>query len=131
MSWNIEGVHRGFPSLVSLTSTAKPSLIFLSEPQDFACNINLFMAQLPMYKFFLNSKDRHLPDLPMDTLRAKGGTMAMWASHLDPYVTVLPSASSAVLPLILAIPGFATTAHIGIYLLTRGLEQEWTIVIGI
>ena len=131
VSWNIKGVHRGFPSLASFSSTVNPSLIFLSEPKAFSCNIDLFMAQLSTYKYFLNGEDRYLPDLPMETIRAKGGTVALWAASLDPYITILPSSLSSVLPLILAIPGFSPTAHIGVYLPTRGLEQEWTISMGI
>ena len=57
--------------------------------------------------------------------------MALWETSLDPYVTILPSSSSSVLPLILNILGFQITAHIGVYLPTRGLEQEWTIAMGI
>ena len=56
--------------------------------------------------------------------------MALWKASLDPYITTLPSSLLSVLPLILDIPGFNTTAHIGIYLLTRGLEQEWMIAMG-
>ena len=88
------------------------------------------MSQLPSYKYHLNGEDRHLPDLPLKSLRAKGGTMALWDASLDPFITILPSASSSVLPLILNISGFNISAHIGIYLPKRGLEQEWTIAMG-
>ena len=89
------------------------------------------MAQMPSFKYFLNGEDRYLPDLPMQTIRAKGGTMALWTASLDPYITILPSSSSSVLPLILNIPGTSHTAHIGIYLPTSGLEQEWVIAMGL
>ena len=130
ISWNIEGLHHGFPSLVSFCSKAKPSLVFLSEPQAFSCNVGIFMAQLPTYKFFLNGEDCYLPDLTLQSIRAKGGTMALWESSLDPHITILPSSSASVLPLILDIPGFSPTAHIGIYLPKRSLEQEWIITMG-
>ena len=77
-TWNIKGVHRSFSSLSSFSDSARPSLIFLSKPQAFLCNIGLFMEQLPSFKFFLNGEDCHLPDLPLQTIRAKGGTMALW-----------------------------------------------------
>ena len=98
ISWNIEGVHRGFPSLVTFCNQFSPSLIFISEAQSFQCNIRLYTPQLPTYKFQLNGEDSFSPDLPMDTLRAKGGTMALWKCGLDPYVTLLPTTSSTVLP---------------------------------
>jgi hypothetical protein len=51
--------------------------------------------------------------------------MAMWRSELDPYVKVLTTTSPAVLPLLLSMPGRAQSAHIGIYLPTRGREAEF------
>ena len=51
--------------------------------------------------------------------------MALWKTTLDPYITVLLSTSPAVLPLLLDIPGQYLSAHIGIYLPTRGQEHEW------
>ena len=53
--------------------------------------------------------------------------MALWKSPLDPYVTIIPHSSPAVLPLLLLILGLPWTVHIGIYLPTSDLEQEWVI----
>ena len=101
-----------------------PLLSFLSEPQAFSCNLGLFSPQLPAYKFHLNGEDLYSPDLPLETLRAKGDTMALWDSHIDLYVTVLPTTSPAVLPLLLDIPGFSSSVHIGVYLPMIGQEHE-------
>ena len=84
--------------------------------------MNLFTGS---YSFVLNSEDMHDLDLPMDRLRAKGGTMAMWESKLDQHVTVMKSPSSSVLPLLVKIPGTAPACHIGIYLPTAGLEEQF------
>ena len=65
----------------------------------------------------------------MESLRAKGGTMALWKASLDPYVTVLPCTSPAVLPLLLSILGLSRSLHIGIYLPTGSLEQDWIIAL--
>ena len=89
------------------------------------------MSQLLNYKLFLNGEDRYLPDLPLQSIRAKGSTMDLWEASLDPYISILPSSTPSVLLLILDIPGCAMTAHIGIYLPTRSLEQEWTIAMGL
>ena len=55
--------------------------------------------------------------------------MALWKSSLNPFVTILPHTSPAVLPMILDIPGLQWSIHIGIYLPTRGLEHEWVIAL--
>ena len=121
ITWNIEGICRGFPSLALFCDLHSPDLIFLSEPQVFNCDMSLFAPQLAHYKFYLNGEDRFDPDIPSDSLHAKGGTLALWKAPLDPYVTVLPSTSPAVLPLLLSIPGLSKSIHIGIYLPTRHL----------
>ena len=127
--WNIAGTHRGFPSLATFASTYKPWFIFLSEPQVYNCNVHLYTNHLPHYNLHHNSDDTYLPNLPMETLRAKGGTMVLWDRDIDSNVTILPTTSSAVLPLHLGIPGLGQSIHIGIYLPTSGCEQEWTIAL--
>ena len=92
----------------------------------FQCNIGIFSPQLPSYKYFLNSEDTFFPDLTMDSLRAKGGTIALWKCSLDPYITVLPHTSAAVLP-IPYVPGVSPSIHIIVYLPTRGQERTWMI----
>ena len=68
------------------------------------------------FKFFLKSEDIHDLDLPMDRLRAKGGTMVMWDTKLDRFVTVLRPVSPSVLPLLVKIPESAPACHICMYL---------------
>ena len=77
------------------------------------------------FKYKLNSEDSHDPSLPMDRLKAKGGTMAMWDSKLDQHVTVLKTPSSAVLPILVKVPGLCTACHIGVYMPTAGLEEQF------
>ena len=62
--------------------------------------------------FHLNSEDSFCPALPLATRKAKGGTMAIWEGKLDPYIRILPTYTSAVLPLLLSPPGLMPTAHI-------------------
>jgi hypothetical protein len=103
-----------------------PVLIFLSEPQIFQCDVApVFSSFSGSFSYHLNSDDVFCPDLPLITRKAKGGTMAMWRASLDPYIKPLPTTSSSVLPLLLTIPGLATTAHIGVYLPTSGQDAEF------
>ena len=77
----------------------KPALIFLSEPQMFYCDVfPVFSPFSSSYSYHLNSDDVFCPDLPLITRQATGGTMAMWQSHLDPHVKILPTTSSSVHP---------------------------------
>ena len=65
------------------------------------------------------------PDLPLDTRKAFGGTMVMWRSNLGPYIKLIPTTTTAVLPVIVSLSGFAVTAHVAIYLPTSGKESEF------
>ena len=65
------------------------------------------------------------PDLPLEKRRAKGGTMILWREKLSPYIKILNVNSASFLPLILSIPGIATSAHIAVYLPTSGKETEF------
>ena len=47
----------------------------------------------------------------------------MWAKHLDPYVSIYPTTSSAFSTLILQVPGYQVSIHVVIYLPTAGKEQ--------
>ena len=85
----------------------------------------------PKYSFHLNSEDTLCPDLPLITKRAIGGTMALWRTELDPFIKVLPTTSSAVLPLLLSLPGLCPAAHITVYLPTSGREAEFVSTLGI
>ena len=85
----------------------------------------------PKYSFHLNSEDTLCPDLPLITKRAIGGTMALWRTELDPFIKVLPTTSSAVLPLLLSLPGLCPAAHITVYLPTSGREAEFVSALGV
>ena len=49
----------------------------------------------------------------------------MWRNQFDPYITVHPTQSSAILPLVLQLPSTKTSVHIAIYLPTSGKEAEF------
>ena len=51
--------------------------------------------------------------------------LAMWCSNIDQYITLLPTSSSSVLPLMLTLPGHPPTCQIGLYLPTAGLENQF------
>ena len=57
--------------------------------------------------------------------------MALWRKHLDPYIRVLPTTSSSVLPLLLSIPGLSPTAHLTVYLPTHGRDAEFMSAMGV
>ena len=50
-------------------------------------------------------------------------------SSLDPFVSILPTTSSSVLPLLLSVPGLTSSLHIGLYLPTSGKEAEFTLAL--
>ena len=77
------------------------------------------------YSYYLNSEDRHDPLLSLHRSRAHGGTMAIWHSDLDLYVTILEPSSSRVLVFVLDKPGYQVTVHITIYLPTAGKDPEY------
>ena len=126
ITWNIEGWKRNYLNLKHFIDEFEPDILLLSEPQSFQCDIpthyDCFHGN---YSFHLNSEDILCPDLPLDRRKAVGGTMAMWRTQLDPYVTVIPSTSTSYLPILLAIPGVATSVHIALYLPTSGREAEF------
>ena len=77
------------------------------------------------YKFFSNTPDIYDLNLPLERCKAVGGTMAMWKSSIDQYVTVLETSSSSVLPILLKLPSTDPSCHIGIYLPTAGKEDQF------
>ena len=106
------------------TDSLKPDLVFISEPllfqADLQSNMRYFRGE---YVGFLNSEDLYDNDLPMTISRAKGGTLMMWKSSLDPFITVLPSDSPAFLPVILELPDTVKSIHVCLYLPTAGREE--------
>ena len=130
ISWNIKGAKRGIPNLAQFISKYTPALVFLSEPQLYHCDVSLALIPLnKTYCYFLNSEDTYHPELALEKRRAKGGKLALWHSTLDPFVSILPTTSPAVLPLLLTIPGVASTVHICLYMPTAGLEAEFVIAL--
>ena len=104
----------------------QPDLILLSEPQTFQCDLGLLTKPfLGQYSLLLNSEETSNPDLALNCPKAFGGTLIMWRSELDPYVTPLPTSSSAFLPILLKIPGFTPSIHISLYLPTSGKDPEF------
>ena len=89
---------------------------------DIACHVTTIIHE---YCYQLNSDDVSDPDLPLIKSKAVGGTLAMWRKWLDPYITVHPMQSPAILALILQLPGANTSVHIAIYLPTSGKEYEY------
>ena len=92
----------------------------------FLSDIDMYMKTVRHeYSYWLNSDDKHDPELPLSTPRAVGGTLAMWRKHLDPYITVHPTQISEVLSLVLQLPGTRISAHIAVYLPTSGKDAEF------
>ena len=107
-----------------------PALIFLSEPQLFQCDTSLALAPLlPTYQHHLNSEDKFYPELALEKRQAHGGTLALWHSAIDPFITILPTTSPAVLPLLLSVPGISTSLHVGIYLPTSGRDDSFVLAL--
>ena len=104
----------------------KPSFIFLSEPQLLQCDASaLLMTFSGCYSFYLNSEDLHIPELALENSKTKGGTMIMWQTSLDPYITIVPTQSSSIAAILLKIPGQCISAHLAIYLPTSGQEVQF------
>ena len=130
LSWNIEGAKRGAANLAHFVKIYLPALMFLSEPQLFQCDTSLALAPLlPTYCHHLNSEDKFYPDLALEKHHAHGGTLALWHSALDPFITILPTTSPAVLPLVLSVPGISSSIHIGIYLPTSGKDEHFVLAL--
>ena len=80
----------------NLSDIVSPEIVFLSEPQIFQCDVALFSKSfVGKYSILLNSEETNSPDLALDHCKAHGGTLIMWKSELDPFITPLPTNSSA------------------------------------
>ena len=78
LSWNIEGLARNIHNLQHFIYKHKPDLVFLSEPQVFACDVDSLMSFLKKdYEYNLNSSDRYDLSLPLVKSKAVGGTMIL------------------------------------------------------
>ena len=126
MTWNIECIKPNQFFLCDLLLSQQPDIVHIAEPQCYQGDIALCMNNVKHeYNYWLNSDDIYDPDLPLEKSKAVGGTLAMWRNWLDPYLHVHPVQSSAILPIVLQLPGAATSVHVGIYLPTSGKEYEF------
>ena len=55
--------------------------------------------------------------------------MAIWHKLLDPFVSVLPTNTPAVQPIMLEIPGVNPSIHVTVYLPTQGRDQDFIIAV--
>ena len=112
--------------LKDILQQKRPSLVFLSEPQIFLSDIDSAMDHVQgEYSFYLNSDDRHDPELSMAKNRSVGGTLLLWEKCLDPFITIHPVSTSSFLPLILKLPGSQLSIHIALYLPTHGKDSQF------
>ena len=100
-------------AIFALTNVLKDgnyTLISLSETQLFQCDDYVIKKVLSNnYKFYLNSDDRHDPNLPMTNRKSFGGTMLLWNSWVDPYLQIIPPVSHSFLIAILTLPDHVVT----------------------
>ena len=110
----------------NFANSLTPDLILLSEPKAFCHDLPHLMKYFtPEYSFYLNSEDRHDPELPFVRNQAYGGTMAMWKAHHDAHITVHPVLTSSFLPVVYSPPGCPVSIHVALYLPTSGQETEF------
>ena len=126
LTWNIEGVKRNMFMLAEILNSRSCSLVFLSEPQAYQCDLNHITQYIAhKYCYMLNYEDNYEPELPLHQSKAKGGTMVLWQKWLDPYVKVVAVTTTAFLPIVLSIPGSQPTVHVALYLPTHGQDTEF------
>ena len=126
MTWNCEGFKRVSYELLKICDNEDPDLIFISEPWLFQANLPLATSFfLPKYSCSLNSDDKLDPELPLTTTHAQGGVLVFWKSNLDQYVTTIDVSSSRFLIIVIEHPNYPTSIHIGIYLPTSGLDNQF------
>ena len=126
LTWNIECIKPHQHVLSDALLLYLPDLVFLSEPQVYQTDIAQCTTGIRHeYCFWLNSDDLFDTELPQIKSRATGGTLTMWRKWLDPYITILPTESSAFLPLLLDLPGARPSVHLAIYLPTHGKDAEF------
>ena len=130
LSWSIEGAKQGACSLSHFVKSHQPALLFLSEPQLFQCDVSLALAPvLGTYCHHLNSEDSYYPELALESRKAKGGTLCIWHSALDPFITIQPTTSCAVLPLFCPSLDCPPSAHISVYMPTSGRDHEFVLAL--
>ena len=98
----------------------------MAEPQTYACDIDLVLRVLSNdYCWTLSSADQFDPELPLLKPKAFGGTMILWKEELDPFITVVPTSSTAFSAILFHPTASVTTAHFSVYLPTSGREREF------
>ena len=113
-------------NLKHFCSEYHPDIVFISEPQAFQCDIaSLSKPFLGEYSVLLNSEETSHPELALDCPKAHGGTLVMWRTKLDPFITPLPTTSPSFLPILLQLPGFSPSIHIALYLPTSGRDPDF------
>ena len=115
-------------SLKYFIDSLSPSLIFLSEPMVFQCDIDSIAKFLP-YHFHLNSEDLYDESLALERGKSKGGTMVLWPPSLDPFITVMPSTTSSILLVKAVMPGCVASYHFCIYFPTAGKDDAFVEVL--
>ena len=127
LTWNCEYIKNNVYCLKDVLGNHFPAdLISLSEPNIFQSDM-VAISRLFQDKYcsYLNTDDLYDPELAMIQTRLVGGTLLMWAKHLDPYVSIYPTTSSAFTTLILQVPGYQVSIHVVLYLPTAGKEQNF------
>ena len=103
-----------------------PDLVFISESKIFQSDIQaLLQPIIHEYDYFLNSEDLHCYEDTYNQSFSYGGTLILWKRKLSSFVSVFPVKTSAFLPIILKLPGAAISAHIALYLPTRGRYSKF------
>ena len=49
----------------------------------------------------------------------------LWMKELDPYIEVIPTNTTAILPIMFKMPGLKTTVHIALYMPTHGKDSDF------
>ena len=110
LTWNLEAFSRNVYNLKYFATCFMVDLIFICEPQIYQCDVDLNMNHLQgEYCHALNSTDKYDPDLPLVKPKAHGGTMVLWKIQHDPYISVHPVSSAAILPVIFNPPNSPTS----------------------
>ena len=125
MTWNIEGFIRSKHSLKTFVDQTKPDLILLSEPMLFQCDLQQNALLFEDYSAALSSEDLYDTEIPYRKRRAYGGTMFLWKSAFDPYVTQIPFSSPSILSILFSPPEVQPSIHIAVYLPTAGRDKEF------
>lgn len=125
-TWNLEGLKRNIFNLKHLTDLVNPDLAFLSEPNVFSHDADSLMTTcMNKYNYSINSEDKYDQESAFTKNKTSGGTMVLWRTELDPYITVFPVSTTSFLPVIYSPPDSAPSIHISIYLPTSGQEKEF------